>query len=323
MNSHTPAISVIMPIFNRMEFLGASLASISRQTCTDFEVILVDAGSTEPVPAVVNTFIGDDPRFRLIVSPARLDSAQARNAALALAQAPVVAVLDSDDVMVPHRLERQLQLLADEPDVVAVGGGMSTVDENGLAWIKTKNPGDGRVADTPERVHWLMPFRSPTLSSTLTVRTEVLRAVGGFDEAHPLCDDYGTIWKLTEAGKFLMVHDKLSTYRLHSKQVSSTVRGRQAMQVALLRRSIMMSRLDHSIDLKVVIAAAGGPSPTDETSAAAEAVCDELLVWAIAQRHLSHEDREWIEHDHTRRVHDIHETAAKRSGPATTPQPSQ
>ncbi len=323
MSERVPVVSVIMPIYNRVEFLGASLASIHRQTCTDFEVILVDAGSTEPVSSVVNGFIGADPRFQLIVSPTRLDSAQARNAALAVARAPVVAVLDSDDVMVPNRLERQLQVLADEPGVVAVGGGMATVDENGLAWIKTKNPGDGRVPDTHERVHWLLPFRSPTLSSTLTARTEVLRAVGGFDETHPLCDDYGTIWRLTEAGGFLMLHDTMSTYRLHSKQVSSTARGRQAMQVALLRRSIMMSRLERAIDLKAVIAAVGGPSPDDAVAEAAEQVCDELLAWSLAQRHLSDDDREWIEIDHVQRVNQVREMAAKRSEPATTPQPSQ
>ena len=318
-----PAVSVIIAIYNRVEFLGATLASIVRQTRQDFEVVMMDAGSTEPVPTIVNEYVADDPRFRLLVSPTRLDAAQARNATLSEVRAPVVAVIDSDDVMVPHRLERQLQILADRPEIIAVGGEMAAVDEHGLSWRKGSLADQVGVPDTPERVHWLMPFRAPTLSSTITVRTDVLRAVGGFDEEHPLCDDYGTTWRLTEVGPFLMLPEVMSTYRIHSKQVSSSAPGRQAMQVALVRRSIIISRLQRSVDLKVVIAEVGGPSANDETSAAAESVCDDLLAWFIEHRQPSAADLEWARSDYDRRITAIREVALTRSEPATTLPPSQ
>ena len=323
MSTPTPAVSIIIPIYNRMEFVGGTLASIVRQTFQDFEVVIIDAGSTEPVPVVVNESIADDPRFRLMISPVQLNSAQARNATLSEVRAPIVAVIDSDDVMVPHRLERQVQVLAERPDIVAVGGSMSAVDEHGLGWRKGGVTDTGVVPDTPNRVHWLMPFRAPTLSSTITVRTDVLRAVGGFDEDHPLCDDYGMTWRLTEVGGFLMLPEIMSTYRIHSKQVSSTTPGRQAMQVALLRRSIMMSRLNRSLDLKLVIAAAGGPSADDETSAAAEALCSELLAWFIEQRRPSEADEQWARRDYDHRIQVIRNVAFTRSEPATTLPPSQ
>ena len=329
-----PAVTVIVPMFNRPEFIGAALASIRRQSMADFEVICVDAGLTEPVPELVATLIADDPRFRLVVSDTRLTAPEARNVALEQVRAPVVASLDSDDVMVPGRLALHLATLAAEPRTVALGGTLRFVNHDGLVMTRLVEPAHGGdpseppaeprpAADSPTRFSWMLPFSCPALSSTMSVRSDVLRAVGGFDERYHDCDDYGTFWALHNVGDARVLPEVAALYRHHPQQLSTAGRRRQAIQVLMLRRSMISSRLGRPID---VLSAAGATGEVVTRPGAyddGEAICRELLDVFLAENDPSAADRDWIEADCAHRLSVIARVRARQAEPATTPLPSR
>ncbi len=111
-----PAISVVIPTFNCGPYLGESLDSIFAQTFRDLEVIVVDDGSTDNTPEVLEAYRG---RLRVLPGPHAGLSA-ARNACLAVARGEWIAFHDADDVALPDRLAFQLQCLATAPDADAV-----------------------------------------------------------------------------------------------------------------------------------------------------------------------------------------------------------
>lgn len=329
-----PAVSVIVPMFNRPEFIGAALASVRRQSMADFEAICVDAGSSEPVPELVASLIVDDPRFRLIVSDTRLTGPEARNVALEQARAPVVASLDSDDVMVPGRLALHLATLAAEPRVVALGGGLSVVNRDGLTIKRTAEPSEGDApsasqaeyrgaADSPARFSWMLPFNCPTLSSTMTMRTEALRAVGGFDTRYHDCDDYGTFWALQGVGDARVLPEVAALYRHHPQQLSTAGRRRQSIHVLLIRREIMSARLGRPVAAMAVAGATGHNVAKPGAYDDGEAICHELFERFVSGRDLSAADREWIEADLTHRLSVVSRARTRQAVPATTPQPSR
>jgi hypothetical protein len=112
--SGAPRVSVIVPAYNGEAFIGEALASVSAQTCRDFEAIVVDDGSTDRTPAVALEFAAADERFRLI-RQANGGTQAARNTALAAASGAWVALLDQDDVWLPGKLAAQLALADADP----------------------------------------------------------------------------------------------------------------------------------------------------------------------------------------------------------------
>src|SRR6185437_3124324 len=100
--------SVIIPVYNRANTLGAAIRSVLTQTCQDFEIIVVDDGSTDDPAGVVAGYT--DPRIRFL-SQKNKGGGAARNAAIDAATGRFIAPLDSDDVFLPHHLETMKELL--------------------------------------------------------------------------------------------------------------------------------------------------------------------------------------------------------------------
>ena len=111
-------VSIAISLYNKEAQIGATLNSVLAQSFQNFEVIVVDDGSTDRGPVIVRSF--DDPRVKLHSQPNRGVSA-ARNTGLQLAQHDLVAFLDADDVWRPRHLEHLMKLRADYPDAVLYG----------------------------------------------------------------------------------------------------------------------------------------------------------------------------------------------------------
>jgi len=108
-----PAVSIVTPAYNAARFVAETIASAQAQTMPDWEMIVVDDRSTDDTAAIVERIAAADPRVRLVRQPANAGPAEARNAALDHARARFVAFLDSDDLWLPEKLERQLAFMAE------------------------------------------------------------------------------------------------------------------------------------------------------------------------------------------------------------------
>lgn len=115
----TPTVTVMMPVYNGRRLIEASIKSLLNQTFTDWECIIVNDGSTDGTAEYLATLA--DPRFRVVTLDKNQGRANARETALNLASGEFLAMLDSDDIYHPEKLERQVKALRENPDISLVG----------------------------------------------------------------------------------------------------------------------------------------------------------------------------------------------------------
>lgn len=175
MNDMQPTVSVIIPTYNREKFIGAAVKSVLDQTFKDFEIIVVDDGSTDGTADVVKEFSSE--KIRYIYQPNQGRS-RARNHALELAKGRYLAFLDSDDLYLPEKLGMQVDFMDKRPDCGMVYTSAHCIDENGNSLPHVY---EARVSG------WIykdIAFFVPVTITLPTVmaRREVFEVVGGFDE---------------------------------------------------------------------------------------------------------------------------------------------
>ncbi len=189
-----PRVSVVIPLYNKAPYILRTLESVAAQSMSDFEVIVVDDGSTDCGAAVVRSFA--DPRFR-VISQANAGPGAARNRGLLQARARYVAFLDADDRWLPDFLQQNLELLKRHPQAAAVSCGWYEYPSNRPAtkWWTACDIQDGLIAIGPDtsaqRVVALIAYMNP---STVLARTESVRRAGGFYEERCLYAEDALLW---------------------------------------------------------------------------------------------------------------------------------
>ena len=190
-----PRVSVIMPAFNRAATIGAAIDSVLAQDLDDFELVVVDDGSSDATAVVARSY--DDPRINVIALAQNRGSNAARNAGIRAARAPLIAFLDSDDAYLPHKLSCVVSEFAARPDLEVL------VD----SFIKRCSPAAKRpqVERRNQRIDCNREFArrlfarelwKPTSSITVT-RDAALRA-GLFDETVRRRQDLDFLIRLSE-----------------------------------------------------------------------------------------------------------------------------
>jgi glycosyltransferase involved in cell wall biosynthesis len=211
-----PAVSVIMPAYNVAPYIGAAIESVLAQTTTDFELLVVDDGSTDESGAIADGYAAADCRIRVIRRPNGGISA-ARNEALRRARGEFFAILDSDDTWMPCWLEAQLAILRARPEIDIVTG-------NGFYLGGRRNGEPARPYPDP-RPH-------PDLASMIADETAVFvisvfrravyDAVGGFDESFRCNEDYDVWLRAAAAGfRFHRNDIPLAYYRVRDDSLSA------------------------------------------------------------------------------------------------------
>jgi glycosyltransferase involved in cell wall biosynthesis len=190
-----PLVSVIVPLYDKASYVLRSLASVAAQTVEDFEVIVVDDGSTDGGGDVVAGF--SDSRFRLI-GQTNAGPGAARNRGLREARAPYVAFLDADDTWSPNFLSENVSILERYPTAAAVCCGW--YEQPGGAfpakwWRDCHIDGEGLVAISPAtKTEQLVGMIAYTNPSTMLTRSESVRRWGGFYEGGSRYGEDATLW---------------------------------------------------------------------------------------------------------------------------------
>lgn len=193
-----------MPAWNRVGSIRMAVESVLRQTFTDFELLVVDDGSTDGTMDALAKI--SDPRLRRLANPHNMGPSAARNTGIQKALAEWVAFQDSDDEWLPHKLERQMARLADAgPEVVACYTGMvivgyPVVGRTALRYI----PGPEEPKVEGNLLEELLA-RSFISTQMLMARRSTLLDIGGFDEALPALEDWDCAIRLSALGTFIFV----------------------------------------------------------------------------------------------------------------------
>jgi GT2 family glycosyltransferase len=208
-------ISVVTPVFNPpAAYLEQCIVSMLSQTLTDWEWCIADDASTEPHVIIrLAELERTDDRVRLTTLASNGGISNASNAALAMVTAPIVALLDHDDELVPHALERVVETFAERKDAVYVYSDEVLIDEFGDEAAVLRKPGW-----SPERLRWQM-----YCNHFSAYRTEAVRDVGGFQPEFDGAQDHDLLLRVTERCDDV-IHIPEILYRWHSAP-HSTVRS--------------------------------------------------------------------------------------------------
>jgi glycosyltransferase involved in cell wall biosynthesis len=209
-----PLVSVIIPTFNRAAWLGEAIASVLAQTYQHLELLVVDDGSHDTTPEMMQAF---GPALTYI-QQAHAGVSAARNRGVAASRGALVAFLDSDDVWLPGKVAAQVALLQQQPHVHAC-----YTDE---IWIRYG------VRVNPKQIHrkhsgWLFEPSLPRCiisPSSIMLRRTLWDQLGGFDEQLPACEDYDLWLRLTLCTPVVLVPERLIVKRGgHADQLSRCV----------------------------------------------------------------------------------------------------
>jgi glycosyltransferase involved in cell wall biosynthesis len=187
-------VSVVVPTRESAAVLAHAIDSAFAQTHPPDELIVVDGGSSDGTRELLAAI--DDPRLRTVLREQPEGVSAARNRGIAAAEGELVAFLDADDVWREDKLERQLAALARHDAAVAYG---PVTEPEGEPRTRSGASGDVREAVASMAV--------PTYTSTLLVRREALRAVGGFDEQLPCFEDWELCLRLARERRFAFVDE--------------------------------------------------------------------------------------------------------------------
>ena len=216
----TPAVSVLMPVYNAQRYLTAAMASVLDQTFRDFELIVVDDGSTDSSPAILGRYAAADARVRLVSRP-NTGYVPALNEALALARAPLVARMDADDVSLPTRFEKQVAYLAANPDCVLLGTHVVQMDADGDVIGPMSDVAFGHDMIDAD----LLGRGWPIVHPTVMMRPEAVRQVGGYDPSLCPNEDHDLFLRLAEVGRVENLPEVLLHYRRHAASESTLKRA--------------------------------------------------------------------------------------------------
>ena len=187
-----PLISVIIPTYNCDRYLPQAIDSVFAQTFEDYELLVIDDGSTDTTPQVVQRY--DDDRFRYI-RQANQGVAVARNHGIQLARGEWIAFLDADDWFVPTKLEHQGAIFDAHPDVGIVHSGWQRVDAAGQTLMDVMPWHDVPRLDLEHWLKW-----KPVLPSAMMFRRSWLLQADGFDPRFPPAEDTDLVLRLAAMG---------------------------------------------------------------------------------------------------------------------------
>jgi teichuronic acid biosynthesis glycosyltransferase TuaG len=208
-----PKVAVIMPCHNGAHTLTQAVQSVIDQTFKDWELVIVDDGSTDPSPQIIQDFAAADPRIRSVRNEKASGASNARNKALRFTRARYVAFLDSDDAWLPHKLEAQLKSMQENGAALACGS-YDVMDGSGMI-IGAVRPKPG-----------FLSYRGLLTDCSVGALTAVLdRSLCGdiqFNSQLSTSEDYQLWLSLIRRGlTAICLPETLAVYRVHGKTLSS------------------------------------------------------------------------------------------------------
>jgi glycosyltransferase involved in cell wall biosynthesis len=224
-STSVPKVSVIMTAYNREKFIAEAIRSVLAQTFSDFELIIIDDGSTDKTLEKASGF-GHDPRIRIIKNEKNLGIATTRNKALSFARGKYIAPLDSDDIWLDReKLKKQVEFLDENPDYAMLGGGIMHIDVDSKPIKKVLFP----IYDSLIR-NIILQY-NPFAQSALLYRKSAALECSGYSTEYQICDDYDLWLKIGNKHKFTNIPQVLSGYRIHGENITKKKRLTVAREI--------------------------------------------------------------------------------------------
>ena len=215
MKTGLPRVTVIIPCYNRERFIRETVDSTLSQTYSNIDIVVIDDGSSDGSRKILEDYVK---QLRILEHPGKTNKGQSAsiNLAITSTDSEYIAILDSDDVWLPNKIEAQVEVLENDRDVGLVYTNGFVIDHAGTKLYELIN--DNRVdAGNPEKI--LLEYYIGPPSSWL-LRRSVFGIAGGFDESMRSAQDHDMAIRLAEVTKLAYIEEPLWYYRRHSNTQS-------------------------------------------------------------------------------------------------------
>lgn len=231
----SPKVSVIVPTYNRADRLERALNSIVSQTCQDFELIVVDDGSTDKTYQLMKSF----PKAQYFYIKKNSGVSKARNVGLAFAKGELICFLDSDDLWKEKKIQIQSLWLENNKD--------SQICYTDEIWVRNGvrvNPMNRHRKYSGDIFRHCLGLCIVSPSSVM-IRAKLFDEIGNFDESLPACEDYDLWLRIASKYAFHFIEEPLIIkYGGHSDQLSRKYWGMDRFRVVALKKLLDQNSLD-------------------------------------------------------------------------------
>ncbi len=236
MGNDEPFITVFSPNYNGERFISETIESILNQTYSNFEYIIIDDGSTDNSWDIIQQYAKKDGRIKPYRNEKNEEIVKTRNKGLRLSSpdSKYVAIIDSDDVAHPRRLEIQVEFLENNPEYGLVGSNKYLIDS------QSKIIGFRRYPLTDQGIKKVITMFNPIPHSSVVLRKEVVNQSGYYNSKLPVCHDYdywlriGVNWKLRNL-EYPLIKYRLSQNQVKSKHLKLTIQYTYLIQKKALQ----------------------------------------------------------------------------------------
>jgi glycosyltransferase involved in cell wall biosynthesis len=236
MPPHVPRVSVLIGAYNSAATLDRAIDSILAQTVSDLELLAIDDGSRDDSLRLAHRAAARDERVRVLEMGRNRGISLSLNEGLRAARAPFVAVQDADDFSAPHRLERQLAVLQERPDVAVVGSRMHEVNQSGVELVS-------RTTFAGDEVSAVLMRFNPIPNTSCCMRRSAVLALGGYDPRYRYAMEYDLWLRLAEHWQIVALEEPLSTRVMSATNVAARAeRAQIAEGIAIRLRALRRRR---------------------------------------------------------------------------------
>ena len=204
-------ISVILPVYNSEKYILEAIQSILNQTYTNFELIILDDGSTDNTLSIVRNF--DDKRISVLKSVKNYGIVYQLNKGIDNSNGEFIARMDADDISYPDRFQKQIDFLNTNPQIDVLGSFAKKIGEEvGLIQYKYNKP---------KQISFLLNFYCYMLHPTVMMRKRILSKFK-YSSDYPLAEDYGLWCQINNGNNLYILDEVLLDYRIHNEQTNKS-----------------------------------------------------------------------------------------------------
>ena len=294
-----PIVSVVMSVWNGEKYIRESIESILDQTFSDFEFIIINDGSTDHTPKILAEYEQKDNRVR-VFNQSNQGLTVSLNNAIQHAKGKYIARMDSGDISMPTRVEKQLKYLTQNEQTGIVGSHFSYIDDNGKITETVNRPIESGF------LKWLLLFYNPIPNSLAMYRLNLAREIGGYNLHYSYSQDYDFLCSISERSNITIVPEVLFLVRLTQSEDISSKHSSKQKELSIQTSQIMMAKLIKSRppweivrNLKYEII------PSIEEAGKCSKLIIALYQSFLTQNILEHKEKAMIKKDSARRLWNI------------------
>jgi glycosyltransferase involved in cell wall biosynthesis len=238
-----PKISVVMPVYNGEKYLPEAIDSILKQTYRDFELLIINDGSTDGSPQILEEYQKADSRIRLYHQP-NSGLVKTLNLGIDLAWGDYIARMDQDDISLPDRLRSEFDLLESQPEIGIVGTACSVIDEIGNILSFTSLP------ETDLEIRWNLLLKSAFVHSSVMLRKKVLVQNNIHYDNQIWGEDFDLWIRLLDITNGANINQPFILYRIHRTNSSNYHVEEHLLNVAkIAHKNISRNFQGHSLSV--------------------------------------------------------------------------